>query len=120
MAALGLYQLRPFCLGMTEQTPKGSTRQLSGGTGVALSLVISLVTGAFSAGITYGVVTRLERDVIALQREQKDASSIQHTQELKLVTLESELRAICKGVVEIMASLRQLTDEPQPSGRARS
>lgn len=93
--------------------------QISGGTGVALSLVVSLVTGAFSAGITYGVVTRLERDVIALQSEQKNATAIQHTQELKLVTLESELRAIREGVVEIKASLRQLTEEPRPSARAR-
>ncbi|WP_224364212.1 hypothetical protein [Hyalangium versicolor] len=85
---------------------------------MALAFVVSLRVGPFRAGISYGVVMRLERDVIALQAELKAFAAVQHTQELKLVTLGSELRAFREGVVEIKAALRKLAEKPGAS-RAR-
>lgn len=106
----------PSLLGamLTNPQPRSA---ISGGTGVALSVVLSLLVAAFSAGITRGVVDRLQQDVLGLQAESKASTAAQHLQALELATLRTELRVIRESQLRVEAALG--SGEPRPSQRSR-
>jgi hypothetical protein len=100
--------------------PTGSRQQIiSGGTGVALSLALSLFVAAFNAGGTYVVVARLQSDVSALQAAMAASTSVQHAQALELATLKTELRAIRDGMTRVEAALDRLSPSVAPASHRR-
>jgi hypothetical protein len=94
---------------MTEPTQVAPRQSLSGGTGIALSLVVSLLAslsiGAFTAGGTSVAVQRLQTDATALQARLDASVAVQNAQALELATLKVELRAIRESQLRVEAAL---------------
>ncbi|MFP2960279.1 hypothetical protein ACLEPN_21255 [Myxococcus sp. 1LA] len=101
---------------MTSPPPQPEPhRPLSSTTTLTLSLAGSFVIAAFSAGVTYGVVTRLSQDVLELRANQQAQGKSLHATELRQERMDGVLTGIRSDVSEMKGLLHRLTEEPRPA-----
>ncbi|CAM4205672.1 hypothetical protein G4177_14680 [Corallococcus sp. ZKHCc1 1396] len=82
------------------------SRPISAGTTLTLSLAGSLVIAAFSAGITFAVVTRLQQDVVDVRAQQVAQANALHTTELCQERADAVLAGIRSDVSEMNGMLQ--------------
>ncbi|RYZ40083.1 MAG: hypothetical protein EOO71_17510 [Myxococcaceae bacterium] len=91
-------------------------RPISAGTTLTLSLAGSLVIAAFSAGITFAVVTRLQQDVVDVRAQQAAQANALHSTELRQERMEGVVTGIRSDVAEMKGMLqRVLVEDTRPA-----
>ncbi|RJS19575.1 hypothetical protein DRW03_21320 [Corallococcus sp. H22C18031201] len=98
---------------MSTSAPEPS-RPLSPATTLTLSLAGSLVFGAFSAGTTIAVLSRLQQDVVELRSGQQAQGNALHATELRQERTDALLGGIRTDVAEMKGLLLRMTEEPRP------
>jgi hypothetical protein len=101
---------------MNAPATQPSSAPITGGTTVALSLVVSIVIAALGVGGTTVIVQRLQSDVAALQSSREASVAVQNAQAVELATLKVELRTIRESQLRVEARLDALVQGR--SGRA--
>ncbi|NNC00179.1 hypothetical protein HI113_40565, partial [Corallococcus exiguus] len=91
------------------------SRPISAGTTLTLSLAGSLVIAAFSAGITFAVVTRLQQDVVDVRAQQVAQANALHTTELRQERADAVLAGIRSDVSEMKGMLQRAVEDTRPA-----
>ncbi|MBN8466182.1 hypothetical protein JYJ95_06640 [Corallococcus exiguus] len=91
------------------------SRPISAGTTLTLSLAGSLVIAAFSAGITFAVVTRLQQDVVDVRAKQDAQANALHATELRQERMDGVLTGIRTDVSEMKGMLQRAVDDVRPA-----